>query len=350
MDERADDPAMTPSSDAAMPDAARPRKRRRKKGGALSNAVQYGLVRGFGFVLRRMPVEWASAAMGGVLRTIMPLTSRHKRALDNIALAFPDKTPQERERMARAMWTHLGRVTGEAFQIDRLMADDARVTLPDDFERFRTLGQNGAISAALHLGNWEIAGVLPRRAGLELAGVYQALHNPLVERYLKAMRAPAYPAGLYPKGPHLGRTLTRLARGGAGVGIVADLREMRGVGVMFFGHPAYATPLPAMLARLTGRPIIAGAVIRTEGVRFRAVLEHVPVPVTDDRQRDIEQATQALHAVFERWIRQAPEQWMWSHRKWARSNARPLTVREAFFPQAEDAGASGSASQTTAAQ
>jgi KDO2-lipid IV(A) lauroyltransferase len=267
-----------------------------------------------------------------MLKAVMPLTSRHRRALDNLALAFPEKTAEERERIARAMWMHLGRVTGEAFQIDRLMADDARVELPRDFERFRELGREGAISAALHLGNWEIAGVLPRRAGLPLAGVYQALHNPLVERYLKDMRAPAYPAGLYAKGPDLGRTVIRLARNGAGVGIVADLREMRGVGVLFFGQPAFATPLPAMLARASGRPIIAGAVIRTQGVRFRAVLEHVPVPRTDDRQRDVEEATQALHAVFERWIREAPEQWMWTHRKWARSNARTLTVREAFFP------------------
>lgn len=336
MDDRVTDPA------AAATQPKRKKRRPRRKGGRPTAAeiVQYVLVRAVGFVLRRIPAEWASAAMGIALRVVMPLTSRHRRALDNLALAFPEKSPAERERIARAMWMHLGRVAGEAFQIDRLLEDDDRVMLPPDFERFRALGANGAISAALHLGNWEIAGVLPRRAGLRLAGVYQALHNPLVERYLKGMRAAAYPAGLYTKGPRLGSTLVALARGGAGVGIVSDLREMRGVGVMFFGHPAYATPLPAMLARATGRPIIAGAVIRTEGVRFRAVLEHVPVPVTDDRQRDIEVATQALHAVFERWIREAPEQWMWSHRKWARSSARPLTVREALFPEgAADAGA-----------
>jgi len=341
LDQRADD-TETHSDEISPPEdggarsralRAKRRARGRKTDAPLAHAVQYGLVRAFGFVLRRLPPEWASAAMGGILRAVMPLTSRHKRALDNLALAFPDKTCGERERIARAMWMHLGRVTGEAFQIDRLMADDSLVELPADFERFRDLGRYGAISAALHLGNWEIAGVLPRRAGLPLAGVYQALHNPLVERYLKEMRAPAYPAGLYPKGPDLGRTVIKLARGGAGVGIVSDLREMRGVGVMFFGQPAFATPLPAMLARASGRPIIAGAVIRTQGVRFRAVLEHVPVQRTQDRQRDIEEATQALHSVFERWIRQAPEQWMWTHRKWARSNARTLTVREAFFPE-----------------
>lgn len=339
MNERADNPATPPraAQRARRRSAVGRQKSRTRTNHRVSHAVEYALVRAFGVVLRRLPVEWASAAMGGVLRAVMPFTSRHRRALDNLALAYPEKTAAERERIARAMWMHLGRVAGEAFQIDRLMADDSRVRLPDDFERFRALGQDGAISAAVHLGNWEIAGVLPRRAGLTLGAVYQAMHNPLVERYLKAMRAPAYPAGLYPKGPDLGHTLMRLARDGAGVGIVSDLREMRGVGVVFFGHPAYATPLPAMLARATGRPIIAGAVIRTGGVRFRGLLEHVPVPVTDDRQRDIQEATQALHDVFERWIREAPEQWMWSHRKWARSSMRPLTAREAVFPASLDA-------------
>jgi KDO2-lipid IV(A) lauroyltransferase len=288
--------------------------------------LEYAAVRLFGALFRLFPPEVASATMGAVLGTVMPFTSRHRRALEHLALALPDKTEAERKRIARAMWWHFGRVFGEAFVIDRLVADRSRVAFPPDFERFREVGREGAISAALHLGNWEIAGILPREAGLPLAGVYQALHNPLADRHLRRMRAAAFPAGLYPKGPDLGRTLIRLARSGIAVGIVSDLREKRGIGVTFFGEPAYATPLPALLARTARRPIIAGAVIRTKGVRFRALMEVIDVPVTDDRDHDVAVATQALHDVFERWIRLAPEQWLWTHRKWARSAARPLVV------------------------
>lgn len=290
------------------------------------HVAEYALVRVLGFFLRRLPPDAASALMGSAFALLMPLTSRHARALEHLALALPDLTIAERKRIARAMWRHLGRVAGEAFQIDRIIADESRVVLPADFEHYRARVANGAISAAAHLGNWEIAGVVPRRAGLRLAGVYQRLHNPLVERYLKHLRTGVYPAGLHSKGPELGATLVSLLRRGAGVGIVADFREKRGIGVTFFGEPAFATPLPAMLARATGRPIIAGAVIRTRGVRFRCVLAEVAVPTTDDREADIAVATQALHAVYEGWIREAPEQWMWTHRKWARSRVRPLTL------------------------
>lgn len=288
--------------------------------------AEYAGARAVGLVLRRLPVEAASALTGTALAAIMPRTRRHARALEHLALALPDRTEAERAAIARAMWRHLGRVAGEAFVIDRLLADPLRVEMPDDFPAHAALARNGAISATLHLGNWEIAGIVPARAGLTLAGVYQRLHNPLTERYLREMRAPVFPAGLYGKGPELARTLIRLARRGAALGIVADLREKRGIGVMFFGRPAYATPLPAMLARMSGRPLIAGAVVRTEGARFRALVEHVPVAVTGDRDGDIGAATQALHAVFERWIRAHPEQWLWTHRKWARSARRELVV------------------------
>jgi KDO2-lipid IV(A) lauroyltransferase len=38
--------------------------------------------------------------------------------------------------------------------------------------------------------------------------------------------------------------------------------------------------------------------------------------VTDDSAADALTATKALHRQFEAFIREAPEQWMWAHRKW----------------------------------
>ena len=41
-----------------------------------------------------------------------------------------------------------------------------------------------------------------------------------------------------------------------------------------------------------------------------------PVPETDDREADAIVATAALQKQFETFIHEAPEQWMWAHRKW----------------------------------
>jgi KDO2-lipid IV(A) lauroyltransferase len=98
--------------------------------------------------------------------------------------------------------------------------------------------------------------------------------------------------------------------------MLADLREMRGIEVPFFGRPAPSTPLPALIARTLDLPLIAARAVRMGGVRFRIEAEPVAVPRTADRHGDVLAATAALHAVFERWIREDPGQWMWAHRRW----------------------------------
>ena len=95
-----------------------------------------------------------------------------------------------------------------------------------------------------------------------------------------------------------------------------DLRDDRGPSVPFFGHPARSNVFPALLARTTGLPLYAGAAFRLPDVHFRIRAVRIPIPETDDREADAVAATAALQAQFEAFIREAPEQWMWGHRKW----------------------------------
>ncbi|MDX2264497.1 MAG: hypothetical protein NW215_05965 [Hyphomicrobiales bacterium] len=45
-------------------------------------------------------------------------------------------------------------------------------------------------------------------------------------------------------------------------------------------------------------------------------MRELKVPWTDDPDADI-RAAAAMQAQFEAWIREAPEQWMWSNRRWS---------------------------------
>jgi len=63
-------------------------------------------------------------------------------------------------------------------------------------------------------------------------------------------------------------------------------------------------------------PLYAARTLRVGDGRFAMRVERVPVPQTADRDADVLAATAALHAQFEEFVREAPEQWMWAHRRW----------------------------------
>ena len=264
---------------------------------------------------RAVPLETASRHSGIAWRLIAPRLYRQKRALNNLALAYPEMSFKERKKLAADMWENLGRTFAESFQLKRIVAE-GRIRFEPE-QRFDEIARGGPfVVCGLHLGNWEIVAYAGKRMGVALTGVYQRLSNPYVDGETQKLRAFLYKGGLLPKAPVTARALLRRAQEGGCPAFLADLRDDRGAKVPFFGHPARSNAFPALLARTTGLPLYAGAAFRQPNVRFVIRIEPVPVPHTNDRAADAIAATAALQKQFEAFIREAPEQWMWAHRKW----------------------------------
>ena len=281
----------------------------------LRHRIEYVAFAALAAVAAALPLDWASAVSGFLWRLIAPRLARQKRALDNLALALPETTEAERRRIVAAMWENLGRTFAEFFQLHQILTEQRVVLEP--LEKFEAIAAGGPfVVCTLHLGNWELAAQAGQRFGLPLAGVYQKLTNPLVDRWLYQHRRPLYPGGLFDKSPATSRALIKLSRAGGYPCFVADLREGRGVQVPFFGRPVWSNPFPALVARVAGVPLYAAAVVRTKGAHFIMRIEPVEAPRSDDRNADVLATTAAIQARFEQFIRDTPEQWMWAHRRW----------------------------------
>jgi Kdo2-lipid IVA lauroyltransferase/acyltransferase len=265
---------------------------------------------------RAMPLQMASWLSGNLWRLIAPRLSRQKRALANLERAFPEKSLRERKAIAAAMWENLGRTFAESLHIKTLTQGDRIVFEPaEDFDEAAS-GAKPFIVCGLHLGNWEILAHGGQRLGVSLIGVYQRMSNPHVEALMRSIREPLYKAGLTPKTPMAARVLLRAIKDGASPCFLADLRDDNGPFVPFFGQPARSTVFPALLARTTGVPLYAGAAFRRPGSRFSIRIMLISVPQTNNSAADALAATKTLQRQFEAFIREAPEQWMWAHRKW----------------------------------
>jgi KDO2-lipid IV(A) lauroyltransferase len=288
----------------------------------LRHRLEYGLLLAMVLVVRAMPLHVATAASARAWRFIAPKTRRHRRALKNLAKAMPEKSAAEREAIALAMWDNLGRVTAETILIDRVLKDPSRIEFENPALIARYKNKMGAlVIAGPHMGNWEI-GIEPANAiNARPAGVYRTVENPYVDRYLRKKRSVMYPGGLFAsKGDEGFNTVMRISshvRAGGALGVLADLVDWTGVQVPFFGHMMFATTAPAWLARRAGTRLWVGRCIRVgKESRFKLAFKELKVTRTDKPEDDILSITADIQRHFEAWIREHPEQWMWSNKRW----------------------------------
>ena len=279
--------------------------------------AEFAALRLVAALVRVLPLDTASGIMGYLWRTIAPHTSRQKRALDHIGAAFPHMGLRERRNLSLRMWDNLGRTAAESLCLDRIIADPTRLDnqAAKTVDLMRDDGKGG-ILVSLHMGNWEITILPTLLAGMPIMSAYQRIKNPLVDAYMRRNRSQLYPAGLYAKGARTGRLLYDFVAKGGHVGLLVDHRDVRGVPIRFFGRDAMTSLFPAALALRLGVPLAVGRTVRTQGARFRIEAEVVDFQPTGDSEKDAIALTQAYYSIFEDWIREKPEQWMWIHERW----------------------------------
>ena len=266
-----------------------------------------------------MAIDRASAVGGWLGRSFGPWLPVTRFARRNLRLAFPDLSAQAIEGVVRGMWDNLGRVAAEYAHLGDIdvYAEDGRVEVVgrENVDRLRDAAGGGIFFSA-HLGNWEIASLVATQSGVPLTHIYRAANNPFVERLLKSLRAPV--GGVhYPKGAEGARKLIAALGKGRYLGMLVDQKLNDGIAAPFFGRDAMTAPALAQLALKFGCPVVPARVERLEGARFRlTVYPPMALPDSGDRAADVAETMRRVNALFETWIRERPEQWLWLHRRW----------------------------------
>src|SRR5262245_4477965 len=109
--------------------------------------IEFVLLRGIIALVRALPLDTGREAMARAWRLLAPYGRRHPRALDNLAIAFPERTPAEREAIAIAMWENLGRVAAETMQLDKILKEPDRIEIENPELLARYAGKMGSAIA-----------------------------------------------------------------------------------------------------------------------------------------------------------------------------------------------------------
>jgi KDO2-lipid IV(A) lauroyltransferase len=274
-------------------------------------------------LLRLVPMDSAIRTFERFARWLGPKLKRHQVALDNLELAFPEKSIDEREKIAIESWAQMARGLLEYGYLDVIFdlgedgQDSERIEI-NNGEYFIKLRDDGlpAIIFTGHLANFELLPIAAAKFGLQIKSLFRAPNNKYVAARIADARKDVSENLIASRAGASFQLMSALERGDH-VGILVDQKFRRGIDVPFFGHNAPSNPLLAKLARRYDCPVHGARTIRLPDGRFRLeITEELVLPRTEDGDIDIRGTTELINKVVEGWVREYPEQWLWIHRRW----------------------------------
>jgi KDO2-lipid IV(A) lauroyltransferase len=270
--------------------------------------------------VRPLPRRLVLALGRGLGRLWADLDPRHVAvAVENLKHAYPEWDDARRLRTARAVYAHFGQVLLDILWLAPRSREEVMALMDVEGEaevRAAFAERKGVVMATAHIGNWEVSGVGLGWIFEPVGVVARPLDNPALDARLVDFRKKSGNTVIY-KQRALVQAL-RLLREGRAVAFLVDqnVQAHEGVFVDFFGRPAASTTVAAALALRVGCPIVTGWAELRPGGRYRMRYFVTRPSATPDRPGEVARLTQELTTTIEGWVRSAPEQWLWIHRRW----------------------------------
>ena len=284
-------------------------------------------------------IEYASLRLGVALVDTLPLKTalsfgralgsaahfslqrRRQMARQNILLAGCAADETEAARIAKESFKSFGMLAIESLAASRIINADTlgehcEFDWPETARALVDAPGRGVILASAHLGNWEVSGHVGSFRKRTVA-VARNMDNPLAQRFF-LRRNPRRNMEII--GKHGGgKSLSASIKDGCLLGLICD-QHASGGGIIcdFLGRPAKTITSPARLHLSTRAPIICVCCVRVGEMKFKV---HSAAPIScdaapADHAAAIRYLTQEINARLGAYIRQYPEQYLWSHNRW----------------------------------
>ena len=266
-------------------------------------------------IFKILPVRVASnlgGKMGVLAGRIMK--RRSHIGMVNLRIAFPDKTEEERREILRQMWRHWGR-----FYAEMPHAKDLFKTAEiKGLEHLKKMDKDktGGFVCSAHLGNWELAVSQPLFDQFYLNPVFRRANNPWLDKLMFERRSGV----LIPKGAIGARKIVEVLKAKGVIVMLCDQKLREGIDVPLFGRMAKTAPAIAVMAQKFRVPIVMARSIRQPDGHFvMEVSEPLEMPNTANKDEAVLQIMTQINRCYECWIRENPEQWLWIHRRFDKS-------------------------------
>lgn len=245
---------------------------------------------------------------------------RKKLARANIAQAFPNLAPKERERILTRHFESLGISLFETLIVwwgDHRQhgqnSFEANLIRYEGLEHLETAKQSGKgiILLVPHFTTTDIIGLFSSFK-TNLNPVYRPHDNPLMDYLIAKGRTLEH---MQPISKYNLRGMLTILRKAQVLGFLPDQKyTAKGhIKVPFFGKDAPSNPATTKLAKMTGALVLPAFLTRHDDMTYTLKF----LPILEDFPGENEyQDTLRLHQIYESEIHKNPAQYLWTHDRW----------------------------------
>jgi len=285
-----------------------------------------GLIKLFSWLPYRA-TQWVGTGIGYLL---IWLPNSHKTITQkNLAVAYPQLSQPEQQKLSKHSLIELGKVTAELGaawcwpyeRLQPLLKDVKGQALLEE----AIAKKKGIIFLAPHMGNWELIGPIVS-AQHTATFLYRPPNVPSVESFMVNARG-RFGASLAPTNLRGVRTLIHALKNQEATVILPDQDpgESGGVYAPFFGRPARTMTLVSKLIQKTDSTVLF-IVLRRLPKAQGFCLHYLPADPDIASSNELK-ATTALNRGVKNCIQLAPEQYLWSYKRYRKP---PKTMNDIY--------------------
>jgi KDO2-lipid IV(A) lauroyltransferase len=281
---------------------------------------EYILVKIIYTILRHIPFRF-----GHVLVMILRIFAqyifkyRKKVILKNLKSSFPELGEERIRTMISDVYKNFLQLWIEIMQTWRLNNE----FLSENFKIFNweiveqaIEEKRGLVLVTGHLGNYEWAVHYCMMHLKNVHAIMKRLKNTKINDFMVSIRELTGGKVIYKKNAL--RKGLKVLKEGKSVAIVSDQHAgSQGIRVFFFGRPASTATGTAIFHLKSGAPIVFVTGIRRDLGKIDIHFERIPVSKNRTlNDKSILALTQLHTSILEKWIREYPTQYFWTHRRW----------------------------------
>ncbi len=249
---------------------------------------------------------------------------RRRIILDNLEIAFPDKSDAERVRLGRQVMKNFCTHLFELFMIPHITHEwmEKNVIFHDEENYRNALAKGkGVLVLSLHLGHGDLAASLIQFRGYPLTIITKFFTNQTLNKIWFYFRGATGVQFIAPHGEKTPFDILKSLKAQRGVVFVVDqyMGPPFGIETKFFGRATGTAFGLGLFMNKTGAPVVPTYAVPGEDGKIHIYFERemeLSTLITGRKKEDLVFLTQAFNDKIESIVRQYPQHWMWIHRRW----------------------------------